>query len=453
MISTDVLVLGAGLAGLSTAYHLEKARKGIRCLVVEKTSGVGGRAGSVRKDGFTFDHTGHLLHLHDPYGKKLILDLLDGNFASHERSAWIYSHRAYTRYPFQANTYGLPPSVAAECVAGLLKNAHRPPIHREGASFERWCLDTFGKGICRHFMFPYNRKLWRMPLSRMTTEWQGRFFPEPSPVEALYGALTDQKKFFGYNAHFLYPIRGGIQSLPNALALRVADIRLNCPALWVDLAAKTAGIEGVGEVRFERLVNTLPLPEFLDLVRELPEPVRAARRRLRHVSVYNLNLGVRRAPISDKHWVYFPDKKFPFYRVGFSSNFSRHVAPPKTTALYVEVSGDPGREINRGALERRCIEGLRACGILRPSDPIETRLWIDIPCAYVIYDRDRTPALAAIYRHLRSRGADSIGRWGGWKYSFMEETILDGRACADRILGRKTRVGADAGTGKLVAMK
>ncbi len=126
MIRTDVLILGGGLAGLSTAYHLERRGRRGRYILVEKKDQVGGMAGSTKVDGFTFDFTGHLLHLHDPYGKKLIMDLLKGNAELLTRNAWIYSHKTFTRYPFQANTYGLPLKVVAECVAGFAKNLYFP---------------------------------------------------------------------------------------------------------------------------------------------------------------------------------------------------------------------------------------------------------------------------------------------------------------------------------------
>ena len=91
MAEVDVLILGAGLAGLSCAYHLKKSRSKVSCLILEKNSSVGGTAGSTQQDGFTFDHTGHLLHLHSPYGKNMILELLKDNLILHQRSSWIYS--------------------------------------------------------------------------------------------------------------------------------------------------------------------------------------------------------------------------------------------------------------------------------------------------------------------------------------------------------------------------
>lgn len=450
MIRTDVLVVGGGLAGLSTAWHLR--RLGVRdVLVVEKERRPGGRAGTVEKDGFLFDQTGHLLHLHDPYGKRLVLRLLAGNLALRERSSWIHSHGVFTRYPFQANTFGLPPRVVEDCVALFAKSRYRPARLGAAPSFEAWCLAAFGEGISRHFMFPYNAKLWRADLSRLTTEWQGRFLPRPSPEEVLYGALFDQKKFFGYNAAFRYPVRGGIQVLPDALARGVPGLRLDAELERVDLDEKVAVVKGLGEVRYERLVNTMPLPFFLDLAVRLPGAARAARAALRWRDVYNLNLGIAREDVSDKHWIYFPGRRFVFYRAGFLTNFSRRLAPKGRTSMYIEVSRRPDERPSKAELERRILEGLRLCGLLKDSDRVVARHWFKIDAAYVLYDRARTPAVAALLSHLRSRGAESIGRWGAWKYSFMEETLLDGKACAERLAGR--RVVRREGASELVPLR
>jgi len=107
--------------------------------------------------------------------------------------------------------------------------------------------------------------------------------------------------------------------------------------------------------------------------------------------------------------------------------------------MYIEVARRPGSRVNLAHLERRCLDGLRACGIMKASDKLAARLWIPIPCAYVLYDRARTPALRRIFPYLAARGVASIGRWGGWKYSFMEETILDGLRCAQSLLGRRVK--------------
>src|SRR5947208_12422832 len=103
------------MSGLAFAYHLKD-----NYLLVEKSDEPGGLSRSIKQDGFVFDHTVHLLHLRNPYTLKLIPKLLGDNLALNQRRAWIYSHNTYTRYPYQANLYGLPKKVIEECLIGLI---------------------------------------------------------------------------------------------------------------------------------------------------------------------------------------------------------------------------------------------------------------------------------------------------------------------------------------------
>src|SRR5439155_1475177 len=104
--ATMILVLGAGLAGLSAAYHLQDTDD---VLVLEREDRPGGLCRSVVKDGFTFDLTGHLLHLRRSEIRALVSDLIPpDHFMSIDRRAFIHSHGVLTPYPFQVNTHGLP---------------------------------------------------------------------------------------------------------------------------------------------------------------------------------------------------------------------------------------------------------------------------------------------------------------------------------------------------------
>lgn len=61
----EVVIIGAGLTGISTAYHFE--HYGFDDYILfEKESMPGGLCRSIMQDGFTFDYTGHLLHINNP---------------------------------------------------------------------------------------------------------------------------------------------------------------------------------------------------------------------------------------------------------------------------------------------------------------------------------------------------------------------------------------------------
>ena len=70
MAKKRIIILGAGLAGLSTAWHLQ--RRGLDCQVYEKEPEVGGLCRSKNIGGFTFDFDGHLLHFKHNYTFNLI---------------------------------------------------------------------------------------------------------------------------------------------------------------------------------------------------------------------------------------------------------------------------------------------------------------------------------------------------------------------------------------------
>jgi len=114
-------------------------------------------------------------------------------------------------------------------------------------------------------------------------------------------------------------------------------------------------------------------------------------------------------------------------------NFTPHAVPKGCSSMYVEVSFDPGKEPDRKSLLRAVRKGLVQCGILKESDRLPVVQFLPIQYAYVTYDRDRPAALKTIFKFLSAHGIQSIGRYGAWKYSFMEEAILDGKKAAESI--------------------
>jgi protoporphyrinogen oxidase len=427
-----VLIIGGGLAGLSAAFHLKKTKN----VLIERETTPGGTARSFRIKGFTFDFTGHLLHLHTPYTKKLITRLLNNNFFSCVRSAWIYSHNTYTPYPFQANTHGLPDRVVKECVLGFIEAQSKPKKKISDYSkkdFKSWCLETFGTGISKHFMIPYNEKLYQVPAAKMSTDWCGPFVPTPKLGDVVKGALAQQDKRFGYNTTFLYPKKGGIEELAKAFARRLPGVHLGTGLAQLDWKKKEATLSTGEKINYRNAISTIPLPELLKRMPSLPTPVKNAHKKLKGVSILCLNLGVRRAKISDTSWIYFPEKKYPFYRVGFPMNFTPHVVPKGCSSMYVEVPFDVNKPYNKKKILSDVRAGLIESGILKRSDKIVVAQFLPIRYAYVIYNAERPGALNTIFSFLKKHGIQSIGRYGAWKYSFMEEAILDGKKAAEAL--------------------
>lgn len=438
MNHVQTLILGGGMSGLSCAYHLKKDYK-----LFERSDEPGGLSRSIKQDGFIYDHTGHLLHLRNPYTLKLIPELLGDNLVTNHRRAWIYSHNTYTPYPYQANLGGLPKQVIRDCIMGLVdaqltasKASTGLPAQGQAApeSMKSWVLRTFGKGFAKHFFFPYNEKLWTVPPNVLTAEWVAPFVPRPAIADVIEGILSDPTKDYGYNATFLYPKRGGIQSLAFAMAKGLPELHMNREIVSVDLDKREVRLKDGQCYTYRHLVTTLPLVKFLRMVTALPSEIQTDLDKLRWSSVYNINLGVKRPQISDKHWIYFPEKKYAFYRVGFPMNFAPNMTPPGCSSMYIEIAHQPDAPPDPKKAMAAALKGLKDSGLVTdPSDIISTCI-LKIPVAYVTYDKNRTACTQRILSFLEEQMVYSIGRFGGWKYSYMEEAILEGQQTAEKIL-------------------
>jgi protoporphyrinogen oxidase len=425
-----IVILGGGLAGLATAYFL----RDIPHIVLEAEARAGGLCRSRTIDGFVFDYTGHLLHLRDPRAVKLVDELWPGAFAVVSRHAAIRTRGVTLPFPFQANLHGLPKSIVADCILGAAEALARPVSDDPALSFHDWSLAALGRGISEAFMFPYNAKLFRRDPAEMTADWVSWAVPRPNLAEVVRGALGIANERMGYNATFRYPLRGGIEIVPNAFAAKVGALRTHSPVTAVDLASKSVTF-GTGEVlAYDRLVSTIPLPQFLGMARGGGFDGAALARRLDWSVVGCLNLGIARPGVgAGAHWIYFPDAEVPFYRAGFPHAMSDGVCPPGTSSLYIEFGLKRDEPADPAALEKAAVSALVSEGILRSDDRVIARDWIRIDPGYVIFDRARQEVLAELMPCLAALGVKTIGRYGAWTYSYMERAMLDGLETAEAL--------------------
>ncbi len=428
-MADKVIILGAGLAGLSAAYHLD-----VDYEIYEKESEVGGLCRSRRVNGFVFDYAVHALYTSNEYATVLIKKLLSGNLLSQARSSWIYSKGVLTPYPFQANTFGLPVDVIKECVLGFIEAQHSNG--RRAANFEDWIYATFGMGIARHFMIPFNRKLWATDLKDMSAGWIEGRVPQPTIEEVLDGTLRGQTQEFGENAQFWYPQNGGMGALPRAFLPHVKNIHLNQEAVTVCPDLRHITLANGRSQRYDKLISSLPLTRLVDIIDSVPSRIKEAAHGLKYNTIYAANIGVNRANISDAHWIYFPEKEFIFHRISFPMNFSPSMAPEGASSITAEISASPSdEEMNESGLIQKIISDLTRAHVLQEEDEILATDMIKLEPAYIIYDHSHAQNVGIIHEFLRERDIYPCGRFGMWEYYNMDHAILSGKTAAESCSG------------------
>jgi protoporphyrinogen oxidase len=422
----QVVILGGGLTGISAAIHLRRP-----WVLFEKEPHMGGLAVTRERDGYYFDRTGHWLHLRDDGMKKLVAETLPEQMVLVERKARIFSQGVTTLYPFQANLYGLPPEVVKECLLGVIEAKLKGADAVEPRNFEEYCLRHFGSGISKHFMIPYNERLWGVSPREITAAWCSRFVPLPNLEQVVSGAVGANAGALGYNATFMYPKQGGIQTFSAALAGRLDRARVHTGSALDSLDYEHREVVVGGErVPYSAVVATLPLPELLKRMVGLPKDIEAHASRLRCTTLRYLDLATRSRPPAEWHWVYVPEKKYPFYRVGIYSNAVPAMAAPGGGSFYVELA-------DRGPVSettiRESAQGLTEMGAIASPEDVLFADAREIDYAYVVFDEHYYAATKAIFTFLESHAIYPRGRYGSWTYNSMEDSLLAGREVAATI--------------------
>jgi UDP-galactopyranose mutase len=423
-----LVILGGGLAGLSTAYHLNSSNY----LILEKESQAGGLCRSIQTKGYTFDYAPHVFFTQNDYVLTLINNLLGNNLIQQDRRAYIYMKDIYVKYPFEANLSVLPEDVVSECIDGVLNRNDE-----ESKNFKEWIYATFGKGIAENYFIPYNEKIWKYDLTEMSLDWISGRVPAPTVEEIKKGASGKQDKEFGPNAKFLYPKIGGTGAIVKALSNKLR-LSLNSKVTRIKHKKNEIEIEyekngKIKKINSKYVISSLPLPDTIRMFDNVPEDVIKASEALVHNSLICVNFGIKRAGISDKHWIYFPEKKFIFNRISFPMNFSKFTTPKGKSSILVEVTCEKNSKIDLEKIKEQAIKGLIDADILNENDEIDVCDTSHFKYAYVIYDLHHKKKVEEVHNFIKEKNIIPIGRFGEWEYFNMDKTILSGKNAVDKL--------------------
>lgn len=414
------IVIGAGISGLSFGYFSKKP-----FIIFEKEHTVGGLCKSIKDNGFTFDYSGHFIHIKDKKIKYLIEKLIGENLLTVKRNSVILFDKKIIPFPFQANLYYLTEQQKQKCIKGI-KNRKSIKIYDE-MPFIDWAKAMFGDGITEYFMKPYNQKLWNYNLKKLTAAWTAPFVPKPTQKSIINSAYKKNDQKYGYNSVFYYPLKNGCQAMIDGFYKRLkSNIITSSKVESIDLKNKKV-FAGGKYYFYDNIISTQPLKELLLSIKDLPKNISKFIKNLEYTSTRCINLGIKYKKnlpkmIKDVNWIYIPEKKYPFYRVGIYSNVTKNLAPKSCYSLYIEMSDTKNCD--------NIIPLLKEIGIMNADDEVISLNVIDMKYAYVIFNKERKKVLDMIFKFLKDNNIYCIGRYGSWEYSFIEKNIIDGKNLA-----------------------
>ncbi len=420
MDHTQHLIIGAGITGLSFANFIDSDDY----LILERETEIGGWCKTVKKDGFVWDFSGHFFHFNHPDIERYLRERMPPDeVVTVEKNAQILYKDHLVDFPFQKNIHQLPKDEFVECLYDVYFREETGAADEfDSDSFKGMLYEKFGRGISEKFLVPYNEKLYACDLEQLDRDAMGRFFPY-ADLDEIIANMRETPDDESYNATFTYPKNGAIMYI-NALASEVPDdhICLDEALVDIDLDDKIATTSRDRRVKFENLISSAPFDQLMRMVDIEYDP---------DVLTYNkvlvFNLGFDAKGPEGIHWIYFPEKKYAFYRVGFYDN----IMGDDRMSLYVEIGYPSDANPDPSEMKQIVLDDLRDAGVVEDQQLVASHHTVLDP-AYVHITEDSNETYEQLNETLQLRDVHSIGRYGGWTYCAIEDNIVEARALARR---------------------
>ena len=412
MTSTDTLIIGGGITGLSAASFLGNSDY----LLIEKEDEVGGYCRTIQQGEFVWDYSGHFFHFRDNEIKKYLLENVQDEILEVKKKSSIYYKDRFIDFPFQDNVHQLTFFEFLESLRGLIVK-NNTSIN----NFEDFVIGNLGKDIAEKFILPYNKKLYGCELNDLDVECMGRFFPKTMEVFDYIKKLIFGRRNINYNDYFIYPKNGAFEFI-KSLQKRIPNknIQLNTSLINLDIESNVA-VTNRGPVKFNKIINTTPFNFFSKFFYKEP-PILSCNK----VVVYNLGFD-RGTQIKD-NWIYFPGNEI-FYRVGFYNN----LYSGGLMSLYVEIGLSNNETENSEITLDRVIKDLEKVGIVDNHILKEHKKLILNP-AYVHITKESNNLYKDWCDTYNEKKYYSIGRYGQWTYCSMEDNIIQAKETVEKLL-------------------
>jgi protoporphyrinogen oxidase len=420
------MILGAGMTGLAAGWA-----SGLP--VYEAESGPGGicasyyvrprheeRLAAEPADGEAYRFEiggGHWIFGGDPILLEFVQRIVP--IKRYERLSSVYfpDDGSYVPYPIQNHLSYLPPALVRTALSEIV-SPPPGPIH----TMAEWLRASFGPSLTERFFGPfhdlYTAGLWQEIGPQDS-------YKSPVDVQMVVRGAFDRTPAVGYNTTFLYP-EGGLDRLARGIAEH-CDVRYGKRVIEIDPGRREVRFEDGSSERSEFIISTLPLNRALELsglsVEARPDP---------HSSVLVLNLGARKgARCPADHWLYIPQSRSGFHRVGFYSNVDTSFLPRSTrtaadrVSIYVERAFTPDRRPSPAdvkAYQQAVADELREWGWIEEvevSDPT----WIEV--AYT-WSWPHSRWVSSAIQRLESHGIYQAGRYARWSFQGIAASIKEG---------------------------
>ncbi len=449
MSKEDILIIGAGPAGMAAGFELQKAGK--RCTIIEKQGAVGGLAKTLQYGDFRTDIGPHRFFSQNKYLYDMLRDLLGERWGKVDRLTRFFIGGKFFLYPIDFKEALLKVGIykASRILFDYsLQRGKRVFVKRPAVSFEEQVISEFGRTLAELNMLNYTEKIWGLPCSQISTDWFQQRIKGLSLKEVIKKifikskegpkTLVDQFYYPDIGTGLIYErMKERILTIGSRIEFNSHPIKLICAKRRIKQAVLSiGGTHHILEPQY--ILSSVPLTELVGLLEPgAPQGILENLKKLRFRSVVAFFMTLKKPSVGPEQWIYFPDKEIPFIRMTEPKNFSKKMSPANETSLLLEFfcwENDKTWNFSAGELFEIALKWLEKLGFVKREEVIN--YWIHKERhAYPVYDLQYRENREAVMNYLRQFvNLQLIGRAGSFRYNNQDHALEMGILAARNII-------------------
>jgi protoporphyrinogen oxidase len=446
----NVVIIGAGPAGLTAAYELSK--HGVPAVVLESDNAIGGLSRTISYKGYLFDVGGHRFFSKWDEVNQIWEEILGKTFLKRPRLSRIYYRKKFFYYPLKAANafFGLGVIESTRIIISYLFS--RLMYYHNEQNLEQWVSNRFGKRLYQVFFKTYTEKVWGVPCTEIRAEWAAQRIKGLSLTTAVRNALIQQKTPTVKTLidSFNYPERGPGQ-MWETLAGRLQDcgypVLMERPVTRIvhhknrAVYLETHGPNGAERFSGTDFISSMPVRDLINaLDPPAPQEVLLAANRLRYRDFLIVSLVVNRKEVMPDNWIYIHEPGVRVGRIQNFKNWSPFMVPDASkTCLgmeYFVFENDDLWSSSDEDLISLAKREIAQLGLVR-AEEIEDGAVVRMPKAYPMYDAGWVRRVDIIRRYLQTAlpNLQLVGRNGMHRYNNQDHSMMTALCAARNIMG------------------
>lgn len=450
-----VIVMGAGLAGLTAACELTK-KKAYEVIVFEKERQVGGLAKTIKVGNFRFDTGPHRWYSKQDMVNRWLKQLMDKQIIKVPRLTRIYFDKKFFYYPIRLKNalFNIGLLKATQGAIDYIIVRVKTFFFKDRAiTLEDGYISKFGKTLYEIFFKRYSEKLWGRSCRQISADWISQRTRGFNIASVVKDAILPSKKVVSFVDEFFYP-KLGIGAIAQTLASKTrihgGKIRLKSPITKIKVSKQKVEFVEIrqnGKRRnfyAEEFISSIPLNDLIShLAPQPPKEILAINQKLKYRDEIQVVLLVNKAHLTQDTWIYVHPKELAFVRFMEMDNWSNQLQPEGKTAIVFEIVCNIGDKVwqmsDQDLIKMITEQFISEFSLIKRSDILDAivhRVEKEYPVYHLEYKEDtkKLKEFLAQFKNLQI-----IGRNGTFRYNNMDHSIEMGLYAAWNIIEGKKK--------------